>query len=102
MHWPYSLYTVVPAFADRCYNLTPVTDEDGFKVALTRLALGPATPAGLNIFGTYVRDIVMTDDSGKILAKDCDKEAFRALLKALKKQNSAEKALTKAYLKRIK
>ena len=102
VHWPYSLYTVVPAFADRCYNLAPVTDEDGFKVALTRLALGPATPAGLNIFGTYVRDIVMTDDSGKILAKDCDKEAFRAILKALKKQNSAEKALTTAYSRRIR
>ena len=102
VHWPYSLYTVVPAFADRCYNLAPVTDEDGFKVALTKLALGPSTPDGLNIFGTFVRDIVMTDDSGKILAKNCDKEAFKEMLKALKKQNSAEMALTKAYLKRIK
>ena len=101
-HWPYSLYTVVPAFADRCYNLAPVTDEDGFKIALTKLAFGPATPDGLNIFGTFVRDIVMTDNTGKILAKDCDKEAFRAILKSLKKQNASEKALTKAYSARIK
>ena len=101
-HWPYSLYTVVPAFADRCYNLAPVTDESGFKVALTKLALGVATPEGLNIFGTYVKDIVMTDDTGKILAENCDKEAFREILKALKKQNSSERALTKAYIARIK
>ena len=101
-HWPYSLYTVVPAFADRCYNLSPVDDEESFKVALTKYALGPATADGCNIFGTYVKDIVMTDDSGKILAEGCDKQGFRELLKSLKKQSSDQKRLTKAYLARIK
>ena len=101
-HWPYSLYTVVPAFADRCYNLAPVNDEESFKIALTKLALGPSTPESLNIFGTFVKDIVMTDNTGKILAEGADAQAFKSILKSLRKQNSAEKALTSAYIKRAK
>lgn len=101
-HFAHSLYTAVPAFADRCYNLAPVTDDEGFKVALTRLALGVSTPEGANVFGKFVKDIVMTDNDCKILAEGCDKAEFKSFLKSLKKQTPDEKLLTKAYLKRIK
>lgn len=101
-HWAHSIYTVVPAFADRCYNLCPVSDEEAFKTALTKFALGVSCPEGLNIFGRYVKDIVMTNNDCKILAENCDKEGFKTVLKSLRKQCPNEKLVTRAYLKRIK
>ncbi len=98
-HFAYSVYTAVPAFADRCYNLAPIDNAPEFETALTRFALGVTTPAGYNAFSSHIKDIVMTDNDCKILKDGCDKEELRSLLKSLSRQNAAEKALTKAYLK---
>ncbi len=100
-HFAYSVYTAIPAFADRCYNLAAVPDENAFLTALTKFALGVTTPNGFNAFAKHLKSPVMTDNDCKILQNGADADELRAILKALKKQTNAEKFLTKAYLKHI-
>lgn len=100
-HFEYSLYTAIPAFADRVYNLNEITDEEGFKVALTRFTLGASTPAGLNIFGKYLKDIILTNEDCLIFSPECDKNEFASLLNSLDYQCSYEKFAKDAYIKRI-
>ncbi len=100
-HFAHSVYTAVPAFADRCYNLAPVDDEDAFLKALTRLALGVSTPMGYNAFDKHLKSPIMTDNNCKVVKDEADRDEFKTILKALKKQTPDEKFLTKTYLKHI-
>lgn len=97
-HYAHSLYTVVPAFADRTYNLAPIDDEESFGTALTRFALGVSTPEGLNIFGKYIKDIVLTSNDCEVFSENCDKADFRALLESLSDLTPNEERLIKAYI----
>ena len=100
-HFAHSLYTVVPAFADRVYNLAPVTDEESFMRALTRFALGVSCPEGENMFGKYIKDIVLTTNDYDIFSKGCNKVEFKKLLTSLTNLCPSEELLVKAYVSYI-
>ena len=87
--------------AHRTYNLAEVTDEEEFKIALTKLALGVSTPEGLNIFGKYLKGIILTNEDCLIFSENCNKDEFAGILSSLTNQSSYEKFVTAAYLKRL-
>ena len=91
----------MPAFADRVYNLAPVTDEESFMRALTRFALGVSCPEGENMFGKYIKDIVLTTNDYDIFSKGCNKVEFKKLLTSLTNLCPSEELLVKAYVSYI-
>ncbi len=101
-HYGHSVYTAIPAFAERCWNLAAVANEEEFLTSLTRLVLGVTTPNGFNAFDKYLRSPIMTSNDCVILKESANPNEFKAILKSLTKQTSAEKALTNAYIKLTK
>jgi hypothetical protein len=97
-HYAFSLYTTVPAFADRIYNLSPITDDEKFGIALTKLALGPSVPRGFNMFDGILRDFILGYNDCDIFDEGADKESFKALLLSLKSTSPEQKKLISAYL----
>ena len=101
-HYAFSLYTTVPAFADRTYNLTPITDDTEFGTALTRLALGASTPKGFNLFDSVLRDFILGHEDCNIFKDGVDKDAFKASLLSLKATSADQDKLIAAYLDLLK
>ena len=97
-HYAFSIYTTVPAFADRAYNLAPVTDDEGFGIALTRLALGASVPRGFNMFDSQLRDFILGYNDCDIFKEGADKESFKKLLLSLTATSADQKKLISAYL----
>jgi hypothetical protein len=97
-HYAFSLYTTVPAFADRIYNLSPITDDEKFGIALTKLALGPSVPRDFNMFDGILRDFILGYNDCDIFDEGADKESFKALLLSLKSTSPEQKKLISAYL----
>lgn len=97
-HYAFSLYTTVPAFADRAYNLAPITDDGEFGTALTRLALGASVPHGFNMFEGVLRDFILGDNSCEIFKDGADKEGFKNTLLSLSATSADQDKLIAAYL----
>ena len=97
-HYDFSLYTTVPAFADRAYNLSPITNDAEFGTALTRLALGASVERGYNMFDGTLCDIILSINSCEIFCPDADKDGFKSMLSSLKATSADQKKLIKAYL----
>ena len=97
-HYAFSLYTTVPAFADRAYNLSPITDDSEFGTALTRLALGASVPRGFNIFDSILCDFILGDNSCEIFKDGADKEGFKNTLLSLSATSADQDKLIAAYL----
>lgn len=97
-HYAFSLYTTVPAFADRAYTLSPITDEAEFGTALTRLALGASVPEGYNVFGTTLRDFILCFEDCNIFADGADKSEFKNTLLSLGATSADQDKLIAAYL----
>ena len=97
-HYDFSLYTTVPAFADRVYNLSPVTDDAEFGTALTRLALGASVPKGFNMFADTLRDFILGYNDCDVFKPSADKAAFKELLGSLTATSPDQDKLISAYL----
>ena len=97
-HYDFSLYTTVPAFADRVYNLSPVTDDAEFGTALTRLALGASVPKGFNMFADTLRDFILGYNDCDVFKPSADKAAFKELLTSLTATSPDQDKLISAYL----
>ncbi len=98
-HYAYSIFPIIPFFADRCWNLAPIEDDAKFKTALTRFTLGPAAPKGFNIFDTCLTGVVMTGLDADIIREECDTPSLLKLLRSLKAQSANEKLFTSAVKK---
>ena len=97
-HYDFSLYTTVPAFADRTYHIAPVTDDTEFGVALTRLALGASVPKGFDMFADIFCDFILGDNDCNIFKESADKDAFGQLLSSLTATSKDQRALISAYM----
>lgn len=98
-HYDFSLYTTVPAFADRAYNLAPITDDAAFGTALTRLALGASVPRGFNMFESVLRDFILGFNDCDIFKDGKDTECFKSMLSSLNATSKDQDKLIAAYLK---
>ena len=97
-HYAFSLYTTVPSFADRAYNLDPITDGKEFGIALTRLALGASVPRRFNMFEDVLCDFILAYNDCNIFKKSADKTSFRRTLTALRATSKDQEKLILAYL----
>ena len=97
-HYAFSIYTTVPAFADRAYNLAPVTDDEAFGIALTRLALGASAPRGFNMFADTLRDFILGYNDCDIFKDGADRKSFKEMLLSLDATSADQKKLISAYL----
>lgn len=98
-HYDFSLYTTVPAFADRAYNLAPITDDAAFGTALTRLALGASVPRGFNMFDSVLRDFILGFNDCDIFKDGQETECFKSVLSSLNATSKDQDKLIAAYLK---
>ena len=97
-HYAFSLYTTVPAFADRCYNLAPITDDEEFGIALTRLSLGASVPRGFNMFEDILCDFILGYNDCKIFKESADRQSFKRTLTSLRATSKDQEKLISAYL----
>ena len=97
-HYAFSLYTTVPAFADRAYNLSSIADDGEFGAALTRIALGASVPKGFNMFDCVLRDFILSDNSCNIFKSTADKDYFKRLLSSLGAMSKDQEKLISAYI----
>ena len=82
-HLKHSIYSALPAFADRTWNLKPIDDEESFDTALTRFVLGPSISDGFNVFGDYLIAPFMFDNNLSPISERADKEKTRELFESL-------------------
>ncbi len=96
-HLKYSLYSAVPAFADRAYNLRPIDDEASFNLALSRFVLGPSLPEGVDLFGKYLYAVLMFDNELSPISENADRAELSSLLSSLGCLSEYEKHAVAAY-----
>lgn len=92
----HSIYTAVPAFADRAYDLRPIDDEPAFDLALSRFVLGPSLPEGVDLFGKHLYAPLMFDNERSPIVEGAEEE-FGALLDSLRLLSEYEKHAIAAY-----
>ena len=98
-HLKHSIYSAIPAFADRAYNLEPITDEQSFNTALSRFVLGPSLPHGVNIFGRYLKEPLMFDNVLTPICDGVDTEEAKVFFSSLTHLSANEELARRAYLK---
>jgi hypothetical protein len=95
-HLKHSIYSAVPAFADRAYNQQPIDDEPAFNLALSRFVLGPSLPEGVDLFGKHLYAPLMFDNERSPIVEGAEEE-FGALLDSLRLLSEYEKHAIAAY-----
>ena len=84
VHLKHSIYSALPAFADRTWNLAPIDDEESFNTALSRFVLGPSIDEGFNVFGDYLIAPFMFDNSLSPISETADRDAAKKLSRGRK------------------
>lgn len=97
-HYAFSLYTTIPAFADRAYNLSPITNESEFGTALTRIALGASVTTGFNMFDNILCDFILGYNDCNIFKADANLKKFKNTLTSLTAISKDQSKLISAYL----
>lgn len=98
-HLKHSIYSALPAFADRTWNLAPIDDEESFNTALSRFVLGPSIDEGFNVFGDYLIAPFMFDNSLSPISETADRDVAKKLFSSLTHLCACGEFAKKAYLR---
>jgi hypothetical protein len=97
-HLKHSIYSAIPAFADRIWNLAPIDDEESFNVALSRFVLGPSIDEGFNVFGNYLIAPFMFDNTLSPISETADREKAMEFFSSLTCLCASGEFARRAYL----